>query len=461
MPASQSRRTAPARRSLLRPLLPLTAALVLAAGGARAQAVGSITFQHFTLPNGLDVVLAPDHSSQVIAVSAWFDAGARRDPAGKGGLARLFERLMFAGTAHVPQGAHATVANDLGGRVSASVDAELARFTTVLPSSRLALGLWLEAERMRSLALNDTTVNDARLGLVEELRDQLQAQPYAAGITLATSALYDSTTCAGYAHPPTGTLQTITALSTADAQAFYRAWYAPNRARLVVAGDLDTAETRALVTQYFGDLPRGPEEPNDPCARPGAGASQQLTLSDRNAATAGVGLFYRIPGYDAADTPALELLEVILGQGSGGRLSAELLRGVHAAFGVQGGILGERRGPGAFGVFAIAAQGVTADSLRALLAAQAAWASGPGLTEVELERARHIFRAAAVSSRERPSDIAEALQHAATFLGDPAAVNSRTDRVLGTSLAEVRRVAASYLAPANALTLVVNPEVTP
>ncbi|MBP9202142.1 MAG: insulinase family protein [Gemmatimonadales bacterium] len=446
------------RRFVLRLAAWCGGALLITAPPLHGQAVGPLTYEQFALPNGLEVVLAPDHSSQVVGISVWYDAGSRNEPAAKAGLARLFERLLFAGTAHVPPGGHATVATDLGGRVSASVDEEVGRFTTVLPSSRLSLGLWLEAERMGSLAVNDTTVAEARLGLLDELRGQLQNEPYAEAISRGIGSLYDSTSCAGYTHSPAGTLLTISALATVDATQYRSERYAPNRARLVVAGDLDPVATRRLVTEYFSGIPRGPDAPAATCTPGYSPGPRELRATDPNATTIGAGLFYRIPPHEHPDTPALELLEIILSQGSAGRLTSELMRSARAAYGTQGGILGERRGPGAFALFAIASPGVSADSLLGLLARQSVWAAGPEIAETDLARARTIYLAGAVSGRERPGDIAGVLQHAAAFHGSAAAANTEVAQAQAVTLADLRRVAAAWLVPANALTLVVTPE---
>lgn len=447
------------------PFLPRSTAwlplFLLPAAALAAQQARPIAFQEFRLPNGLEVVLVPERSSQVVGITVWYDAGSRHEPPAKGGLARLFERLMFAGSASVPSGGHATVTGDLGGRVGAAVDEELARYTTVLPSSRLAFGLWLEAERMRSLAITDTTFSEARLGLLEEFRDQLSREPYTGAISGAVAALYDSTDCRGYAHSPVGTLASLTTLTTEDARQFYRERYTPNRARLIVAGDLDTLRARQLVSEYFGTIPRGPELEQPGCSPPVSSTARTIRVTDRNAAAVGVGRFYRIPAHSHADTPALALLEVMLSQGAASRLNTAMVRGARAAVGTQGGILGERRGPGAFGLFALAAPAVPADSLDALLAAQAAWAASDAMTEADLARARQIYLAGEVSGRERPADLADVLQHAAAFHGAPGIANTEVDQVLAVTLADIRRVAGTWLVPANALTLIVSPEAAP
>lgn len=165
--------------------------------------------------------------------------------------------------------------------------------------------------------------------------------------------------------------------------------------------------------------------------------------------------FYRLPPHDHADNPALELLGIIMGEGTSSRLPQRLTRELRAAVATQGGIVGDRRAPGAFLLFAVAGDSVTTDSLAALLSAQAAWAGGDGLTEADLLQARNVYRSTAVSGRERAEDIAEALQHAATFHGDLAMINEEPDRVLAVTLEDMRRVARTWLIPGNALTLVI------
>ncbi len=442
---------------LARRFIPILSTLLAfaAAWPAGAQDVGRIAAERFTLPNGLEVVLSPDHSSQVVAVSVWYRAGSRDDPRAKAGLARLFERLMFAGSANVPEGGHAAIVTDAGGRLSAQVDEELSRFTETLPSNRLNLGLWLEADRMRSLAINDTTVGRSQSALLADLNSRVGEEAYTGAILESISSLYDSIACPGYAHPSVGTVATIEAITTADAQTFYRARYSPNNARLVVTGDFDPVATRRQIGDYFGGIPRGPDAPEAACPMTAAAGPHQTTVVDRAAQRAAVGHFFQLPPHDHADTPALVLLGIILSQGSGSRLNAEVMGRAHAAVATQGGILGDHRGPGVFGLFAVAAQGVTTDSLGALLASQAAWAAGPGLTEAELARARNIYRATEISGRERAADIADALQHAAGLHGDVEAVNTESTGVMRVSLADLKRVAATWLNPQRALTLIV------
>lgn len=435
--------------------------VVLAGSPLAAQERGRIGFEQFTLANGLTVIFAPDRSAPVVSVDIWYEAGGRTVPPGRSGLARLFERLMYAGSEHVPPGAHAGLVADLGGQSIAEVSEEGARFGATVPAERLGLALWLEADRMRGLAINDTTVNDARLAQLGDLRDRLNGEPYTGALLEAVTSLYDSTTCPGYAQPVIGRANTLAGIATAEVRQFYVERYSPNGARLVVAGSFDPAEARRLVMEYFNAIPRGAEVTPVNCPLPTTPLGTRRQVTDRQAARPAVALLYRLPPHDHADTPALEILGVILAEGGGARLPSTLGRELRATVATQGGIVGDRRAPGAFLLFGVAADGVTADSLAGLLAAQAAWSGSESVTDATLARARNIYRATAVSARERMNDIANVLQHASAFHGDPDAANTEPARVLAVGLDELRRVARTWLRPDNALTVVISPEARP
>ena len=443
-----------------RPSLTIIALVLTLAGGAsaEAQSAGRIGVEHFTLPNGLTVLLAPDHSSQVVAIDIWYRAGAKEEAAGKAGLARMFERLMFAGSANIPAGAHGPLVQNVGGQGFADVDEETARFGETLPSNRLNLGLWLEADRMHSLAINDTTVAQARLELLDDLGKRVSDDPYTAAVLDGLATLYDSIGCPGYSHPSIGRGISIATLTTAKAQAFCRQRYGPNKATLAIVGDFEPAMARQLVTKYFGEIPRGEDAPAVTCKPDFNSGARKRQVSDRTIDRPAVGVFYRIPGHAHADAPALQLLGLILSQGSRSRLGRVLGDEANAALSTQGGVLGDRGGPEVFGLFAIAAPGVSTDSLNALLVAQAAWAASDSLSDADLLRAKNMYFATAVSARERASDIADQLLHAAILHGSADSVNTEVARVMAVPLADLRRVARTWLTPANALTLIITPE---
>jgi len=430
--------------------------LLGAAAPLAAQAPGPIAFERFTLPNGLEVVLAPDSMAPVVAVNLWVFAGSRYDPPGRGGLAQLFHRLAFAGSGHVTRGEHERLVTSAHGFFEAEVEDEIARFSETMPPERLNLALWLEAERLRGLRLDDSALALARQAELEARAADAQ-DAFAEPILTAIAALYDSTACFPYAHLGRGTPASLGAVTRSDVDAFFWRHYVPRNARLVVAGGFDRGEAARLVEAYFGGI--APGEPVSPpaCDATAPPTARELRLGAARAAVAAAGLFYRIPGHDHADGPALELLGIAFAQGRRARLNRILRDSASAATTTGAGTLASRREAGVFGLFAAGAPGVGADSLASLLRAQVAWAQGPGLTEADLARARAIERATTVSGRQRPEEVAEAIQHAAAFHAGVEAVNTEYTRYDAVTLDDLRRVARTYLQPANAVTLLVTP----
>lgn len=444
---------------LLRPgrLLSISLLLCLALAPLSAQAPGKISYERFTLPNGLDVVLAPDPSTDVVAVDVWYFAGSRDETVTAAGVARLFDRLMFAGSSNVPPGGHATMVEVGGGRVSADIDEDVSRYSETVPAAMLPQALWLEAERMRGVAINDTTVNESRAGLLAGMRSRLAAEPYTGVILQSVAALYDSMACPAYSHSPINRAVTSATITSATARGFFNVFYRPNNARLVIAGNFAPATARKLVQDYFTAIEKGGDLVRVGCQGEPARVPARRAVTDPSLARAAAGIFYRIPAPSHDDMLALELLGVVLGQGTGGRLNSALIRESASASSIQAGPFGDRIGPGAFGLFAVAATGVSADSLSNLLAAQASWVGGSGLTVALLDRAKNIYRATSASRRERPQDLAEELQRAVTYRGAIERVNTDLAAVLALTVEDLRRVAATYLIPGNSLTVMVSP----
>ena len=441
--------------SRTRPLLGTLLLLSSLAGPVGAQGAPA---ERFRLGNGLEVLLLPDRATQVVAIEVWYEAGTRHDPAGQAGLAQLFERLMFAGSTHVPRGGHARIVEDVGGRLVASVDEEVARFGEVLPSNRLALGLWLEAERMRGVALDDSLLATVIAGRVSELSDQAGREPYRNALLRGLAGVYDSASCvAPYVRSIAETTAGTASVRAAQAQAYFSARYGPGNARLVVAGDFDPTTTRTLVESYFAGVDPAPPPEEVPCPSAATTAPRILALTEPAVTQSAAGLFYPIPSHANADTPALELIEIILARGSFGHISMSLAAEPVRPMGWQAGILGLRRAPGVFGFFGVAAPGVSADSLAAFFAAQAAWAAGGGISESDLARAKQIHLATVASTMERPGDIARSAHHAAAF--HPGAPPGASPEEISSpvTLEELRRVARTYLAPDRAITLLVSP----
>jgi predicted Zn-dependent peptidase len=431
-----------------------------AGGGARGgaqgapQAAAQPRIERSTLANGLTLQLLEDHSSQL-----WYDVGARDETRGKTGFAHLFEHMMFQGSAHVKKAEHSQLIERAGGRNNANTQYDITRYYEEIPSNRVNLALWLEADRLRSLNVNAENLKNQIEAVKEERRLRVDNQPYGKAIWEATLPLFDSTTCFPYAHSLIGSMDDLNASSVADVQEFFRQYYAPNNAVLTVAGDINPAEIRRLVQEYFGTIPRQPAAPRPTCRQSFNTGRLTSRVTDDKATLPAVLVLYRVPEAGHADTPALDLLSTILGAGESSRLNRVLARETKLALGQQVLLnpFGPRRGPGMFLALAVANQGVSPDSLGARLEAEIARVASDGVSEEELAKARNQYRAAKVNERQTAFDLTEAIQAATFYLGDPNAVFTDLDRYARVTVDDIRRVAATYLVPANSLVVTVVP----
>jgi predicted Zn-dependent peptidase len=426
-------------------------------GGLTAQEPARIALETYALPNGLKVILAPDRSTQVVTIDVWYNVGSRNETRTRTGFAHLFEHMMFQGSAHVKKAEHFQLVERAGGENNGSTAEDRTNYYEALPSNRLNLGLWLEADRMRSLAITDSTFANQREAVKEERRLRVDNQPYTGAIFEGMYALADSATCFPYAHSIIGSMEDLNAARVPDVKAFFDLYYTPNTATLTVVGDFDVAQTKDLVQQYFGEIPRGAEPPPVVCQARFSPGIIRRTWPDAKATLPGVLVAYRVPEYQSEDMPALELLSTILGQGESSRINQTVVREKKLA---QAAIVlanpaAPRRGPGVLLALGIANQGVTPDSLEKGLSEEFARVVREGVTDAELDKAKNGYRTLLITQQQRTLAKAEAIQTANMFLGSPEAVNTNWRRFLAVTVADIKRIAGTYLRPENALVLLI------
>ena len=444
----------------LRVLISLTS-LGLLVGAPRALhgQAGRISYESFTLPNGLRVIYSEDHSTPIVSVDLWYNTGSRNERPGRSGFAHLFEHMMSQGSAHVKKAEHGQLIQRAGGFDNGSTTEDRTNYLETVPSNRLNLALWLEADRMRSLAITEENFHNQRETVKEERRFRVDNRPYSPAIVDGMTWPFDSTACFAYAHTVIGSMDDLNAAQLADVQAFFDTYYAPNNATLVVVGDLQPRELRRLVNQYFATIPRHPDPPAVQCEYRLTPGGERREVQDAHANLPASVRFYRIPAHGDADTPALELLNVILGQGESSRLNVSVVRRDKAAVGTQvlSNPVGPRRGPGVLVILGIVNQGVEVLKLDSLIAAQVDSIRTGGVTAEELTKAKNTFRAQFIHNRETTLDKAEDLHHYDLFHVSLAEINSDLERYLAVSADDIRRVANRYLDPANAVIVIVRP----
>jgi len=439
----------------------LAAALALLLPPAlSAQDPARISVESYTLPNGLTVVLAPDRTTQVVAVDVWYNVGSRNEVRGRTGFAHLFEHMMFQGSANVKKAEHFQLVERAGGELNGSTAEDRTNYYEELPSNRLNLALWLEADRMRSLAITKENFENQREAVKEERRLRVDNQPYTGAIFEGMYALADSSDCFPYSHSVIGSMDDLNAAKTEDVKAFFDLYYAPNNATLTVAGDFDVPATRQMIAEYFGGIPRGADAPAVTCDQAFGSGQIRRRWPDHKANLPGVVLAYRIPEYRHADYPALSLLANILGQGESSRINKAVVRDQKLAqFSVS--LLNPaapRRGPGVFLSLAVVNQGVEADSLERALATQVGRIATEGVSAAELDKAKNSYRTGLITQQQQALARAEALQAARMFLGDADGVNTNWRRFMAVSVEDVKRVARTYLVPENSLAILILPE---
>jgi predicted Zn-dependent peptidase len=426
------------------PTLAVAWALLLASApppALHAQDAGRIQLDTFVLANGLRVVLAPDHSTQVVAVNVWYNVGSRNEQVGRTGFAHLFEHMMFQGSGNVAKGGHMAMVEQAGGQMNGSTADDRTNYWEVLPSNRYNMGLWLEADRMRSLAINQANFENQRETVKEERRLRIDNQPYTGAFLKGVTAPFDPKTCFAYGHELIGSMTDLNAAKTEDVKAFFDLYYAPNNATLTLVGDFDPAEAKKLIQQYFGEIPRAKDAPPVTCDAKFNAGEKRETVTDDKATLPALLRIYLVPEYKNQDHAALELLATILGAGESSRMNRAIAREAKAALATQVGldVTGPHRGPSTFAALAIAK--VVSD----------------GVTDAELTKAKNSRRAGAIFGRQQALNTAEAIQSASMFLGSAEAINTDLDRYMKVTKDDIKRVAQQYLRPDNSTVILIKP----
>ena len=231
------------------------------------QAAGfTVPFEKYKLKNGLRVVLSQDNAVPVVAVYLTYGVGARSEEKGRTGFAHLFEHMMFEGSANVPKGAHFKFVESNGGAMNGSTHADLTDYFEVLPSNKLPVALWLESDRMRSLAITPENLANQKEAVKQERRLSFDNQPY-------NTAIIDRWPDVAFrnwqsSHSLIGSFEDLNAASVEDVARFFKTYYAPNNAVLAVAGDIRIAEAKKLIDTYFSDIPAQPQPKNPDMTEP-------------------------------------------------------------------------------------------------------------------------------------------------------------------------------------------------
>jgi len=428
------------------------AAPVVAA--ARAASSPKIKFEQYKLANGLTVILAPDKVAPVVAVSVTYDVGSRNERVGRSGFAHLFEHMLFQGSENVGKGEHILLVQANGGSMNGSTNQDRTNYYETLPANQLELGLFLEADRMRSLDVSQENLDNQRAVVQEEKRQSYDNRPYGQVQENLLALAYQNF---AYQHTTIGSMADLDAASVEDVRAFFKTYYAPNNAALAVVGDFDTAKAKAFIEKYFGPIARQPQPaPVDTTEPSMFGGEKRKTLDDPLARQPQYRSAYRTVSGDHPDFYALSILGTILGGGRTSRLYDALVE-KNLSLGTGAGV-GEGRGPSLFSVTAsLPGTGYDLDKVEGAIDAEIERIQTGGVTSEELTRAKTGERADAVRSYATALGKANSLSLYAIYFNDAGRVNTYLDKIEAVTADDVKRVAQKYLVKNNRVVIITMP----
>ena len=427
--------------------------LTLLVSAQQAPPMQPLRFTDTTLDNGLRVIIAEDHYAPVYALAISYKVGSRDERQGRTGFAHLFEHMMFKGSENVGPGEHFYDVFTRGGTMNGTTDTDRTLYFEALPKNELDLGLFLEADRMRSLKVTQENLDNQRQAVKEERRLSVDNRPYGQSGEKMDELVYDNF---AYHHLVIGSMADLDAAAVDDVRQFFRTYYAPNNAVLALAGDLDAKDALARVRKYFGSIPRQEAPKAVDLAEPEKTAERRAKIDDKLARLTLVEIAYRIPEAANPDSRALSVLGSILGGGQSGRLYQKLVQEKEVASFAECR-LDNRSGPSKFEFFIMVRAGKTPEEVEALLAEEIAKAAAEPVTERELARARAGIRRGAVSTRGSTLSMAISLADAAALFNDPGRIDTEYAKRMAVTAGDMQKAAKTYFRVANRVVVVTVP----
>jgi zinc protease len=418
----------------------------------------SIDTTRFVLDNGLEVILSPDPTVTTAVVHVWYHVGSKDEVTGKTGFAHLFEHLMFKGSKHVPDGAFDMTLEAAGGWNNGTTNNDRTNYFEQVPVNFLEQALWLEADRLAGLwdAMNQTVLDNQRDVVKNERRQSYENAPYGVANLLVQQALWPAGH--GNYNLTIGTMEDLTAASLEDVEAFWRTYYRPSNATLVIVGGIDVAATKALVERYFAWMPKQPkpalrtlDAPVTPMAKPA-----ELTTTDRVQAAKIVIAFRGDAPYTAAATD-LELAAQVLGGGKTSRLHRSLVMNQRLATEAGAFYVPQILG-GELQLHVIARDGIDPATLRASIEAEIAALRDMPVDQAELDRARRTIEAGKLKSLENIASRAGSIAQWVAYTGDPDYLGEELDHLAKVTPATLQATAKKWLAPTAAVTMTITPD---
>jgi predicted Zn-dependent peptidase len=428
-------------------------ALAVLNGQAQTARSPRVDFKETTLKNGLRVITVEDPSAPVIAVSVTYNVGSRNERPGRTGFAHLFEHMMFKGSENVGSGEHFLLVFNNGGTMNGTTNEDRTNYFEALPANRLDLALFLEADRMKSLAITKNNLDNQRNAVQEERRLGVDNEAYGKSEEIQQGLIYDNF---AYKHTTIGSMEDLNAATVEDVAAFFKMYYAPNNAVLTIVGDFKAADALAKARKYFESIPRQPDPPAVDMTEPTQKEERKATVDDVLARAPRLDLAYKaVPG-NTPDFYALQVLSAALQQGQSSRLYQKLVKEKEMVTGV-GGFMDEKRGVGAFYTNATLRPNVKMDDVATAIYEEIDRLKKEPIADWELQKAKNTTRRNFINGLQSSLNRAVTIGQYTVYYNEPNLINVRLDKVAAVTKEDVQRVANKYLIDTNRTVVITMP----
>jgi len=386
-------------------------------------------------------VLNPDNAIPVVSVAVYYNVGSRNERDGRTGFAHLFEHMMFQGSENVPKAGHFQHIMKAGGTMNGTTSSERTNYYETLPASQLPLALWLESDRMRSLAVTQENLDNQREAVKEEKRLRYDNQPYGQIFDLINEMIYKNF---ANSHSTIGSMEHLDDATVEDVQEFFRVYYAPNNAVIALSGAFDPDTAKRLIETYFGDIPSQPLPPALDVSEPAEVAATYREWEDKLAPFPAFLIGWKIPERRTPEFNALYLAGKVLYDGESSRLYQKLVKGSESVIQLFG-FTDERRGPSSIFIGAIPKPEEDLSEIRETIMEEIRDLATHGPTAEEMEKIENQLLNDTVRQRQSSMSRAQQIAEYALYDGDPTLINTELDELLSVTAEQIRMAAAHYL----------------
>jgi zinc protease len=400
-----------------------------------------VVYTEYKLKNGLPVILHQDKSAPVVAVSVMYHVGSKDEQTDRTGFAHFFEHLLFEGTDNIKRGDFMKIVSANGGQNNANTTQDRTFYYEVFPSNQLATGLWLESERMMHPVINQIGVKTQNEVVKEEKRLRVDNQPYGNFIAEIMKRLF---TKHPYNWVPIGSMAHLDAATLEEFQAFNKKYYTPSNAVLVVAGDIDIVKTKALIENYFADIPSGTTIVKNKFEEDPITKTIIDTAYDNNIQLPAIMTAYRIPGMLSKDSKALEMASAVLSQGNSSRMYKKMVDNKKNAVAV-GTFNYALEDYGAYISYALPNGNVSVDILLKDMDEEVVKLQNELISMDEFNKLQNQFENQFLDKNTRMLGVAENLASGFTFNKNTNTINTELDEIRKVTREDIQAVAKKYL----------------